>query len=348
MTRPLLSAALATLAAGAAACGGAGSTGTRAPGEVRGVEAAALPYRVLRARGGQEVPFERFAAELAAADAVCVGEHHPNPHDHWVQLTITRELVRRARESGRPIALGMEMFQRPFQGVLDDFAAGRIEEDALLSRSAWKDRWGYDWSLYRPVVLVAREHGAALLALNTERELTKKVSREGIDTFSEAERAELPELVLDDPDHRAWWDEIMGGMGGAHGHGGGGDEGEGHGEGHGEGDGAPTAEEEAAAAAEAREAEARSERIYSAQVLWDETMAEGAARWLAGGAGRQIIILAGNGHCHESAIVRRLERRGVKAAVSVRPIIDDGEGNVGALLATPQNDYLFVMTPPAR
>jgi uncharacterized iron-regulated protein len=342
----LTGAALAALAAGAAACGGAGGTGPRAPGEVRGVEAAELPYRVLRARGGQEVPWEQFAGELAAADAICLGEHHPNPHDHWAQLTIVREVLGRAREAGRTVALGMEMFQRPFQGVLDDFAAGRIDEGALLSRSAWQDRWGYDWSLYRPIVLLARDHGAALLALNTERELTKKVSREGIDTFSAADRARLPELVLDDPDHRAWWDDIMGSMGGAHGHAraASGEQGEGHG-----GQAGPASpEEKAAAEAEEAEAAARSERIYSAQVLWDETMAEGASAWLSGGAGRQVIVLAGNGHCHRSAIVSRLERRGVKSAVSVRPIIDDGKGNVGALLAAPHNDYLFVMTAPPR
>ena len=92
------------------------------------------------------------------------------------------------------------------------------------------------------------------------------------------------------------------------------------------------------------EASGAAERIYAAQVLWDETMAEGASRWLTGGVNRHIVILAGNGHCHESAIVRRLKRRGVKSAVSVRPIVDDGEGNVAALLAEPENDYLFVMS----
>ncbi|HLU64750.1 MAG TPA: ChaN family lipoprotein [Kofleriaceae bacterium] len=351
MERPVLACALAlSLMAGSAACGGASTPGATSPGEVRGVEAAALPYRVLRARGGQEIAREDLLRELAAADAVCIGEHHPNPHDHWVQLTLVRELAARARADRRTLALGMEMFQRPFQGVLDDFSAGRIDEQALLGRSGWKDRWGYDWSLYRPIVLGARDQGAALLALNTERELTKKVSRKGIDSLTPADREAMPELVLDDPDHRAWWDEIMGSMGGAHGHGreedgengeeGGehGEEGGEHGEKHGEHG------EKSAAPAPDPEAAAQSERIYAAQVLWDETMADTAHRWLAAGPGRQVVILAGNGHCHESAIVRRLERRGVGNAVSIRPIIDDGEGNVAALLADPENDYLFVMT----
>src|SRR5688500_13334817 len=159
---------------------GCGGTGGRRAAGPRGVEAAALPFQVLRARGGQLMAFDAFLAELVAADAVCIGEHHPNPHDHWAQLHILRAVSERTRAAGKVSALGMEMFQRPFQGVLADFASGRIDEAALLSRSAWDDRWGYDWSLYRPMVMLARERGVALLALNTERELTKKVSRKGL------------------------------------------------------------------------------------------------------------------------------------------------------------------------
>ena len=58
-------------------------------------------------------------------------------------------------------------------------------------------------------------------------------------------------------------------------------------------------------------------------------------------------ILAGDGHCHDSAIVGRIKRRGIAAVVSVHPVIDDGQGSVAELLATPMNDYLFVMSVPA-
>jgi uncharacterized iron-regulated protein len=352
-----------------AACGGASGKPAEHPREVRGVEAAALPFKVLRARGGQEIGWEVFLAELDRSAAICVGENHRNPHDHWAQLHLVDQLTARNRKAGVATALGMEMFQRPFQGVLDDFAKRQIDEAALLSRSGWKDRWGYDWTLYRPVVLLARERGAALVALNIPREITRKVSRRGLDKLDPVERGKLPEMVLDDAEHRAWWDAIMEGMGAGHGHSGsaGEDEGEddaddedpdegdrkagkGKGKGQGQGQGKKgkgKASDDKEAEREAKEA---GDRIYSAQVLWDESMAEGASRWLAAGAGarRQIVILAGNGHCHESAVVRRIERRGVPAAVSVRPIIDDGEGGVAALLAAPENDYLFVMTPASR
>jgi hypothetical protein len=87
------------------------------------------------------------------------------------------------------------------------------------------------------------------------------------------------------------------------------------------------------------------ERIYTVQVLWDETMADGGARWLAANPRGRLVILAGNGHCHDSAIVGRLKRRGVTDAISVRPVLDT-EGNVAEVLAKPMNDFVLVLQLP--
>ena len=65
------------------------------------------------------------------------------------------------------------------------------------------------------------------------------------------------------------------------------------------------------------------DRIYTVQVIWDETMADTAAKWLAAQPDGHLVILAGNGHCHDSAIVGRIKRRGIADVVSVRTVIDD-------------------------
>lgn len=55
-----------------------------------------------------------------------------------------------------------------------------------------------------------------------------------------------------------------------------------------------------------------------AQTIWDEAMAETAARWLsAAGEKAQLLLFAGLTHCHESAIPRRITRRNQRAALSV-------------------------------
>jgi uncharacterized iron-regulated protein len=89
------------------------------------------------------------------------------------------------------------------------------------------------------------------------------------------------------------------------------------------------------------------ERIYTVQVIWDETMADTSAKWLAANPGGHVVVLAGNGHCHDSAIVNRLKRRGIVDAISIRGVIEDDDGSVAEALARPINDYIVVLQMPA-
>jgi uncharacterized iron-regulated protein len=61
------------------------------------------------------------------------------------------------------------------------------------------------------------------------------------------------------------------------------------------------------------------EHLYAAQVVWDETMADGAARWLGGQLpGRQLIVFAGAGHCRNDGIPGRVLRRLPARVTSIR------------------------------
>jgi hypothetical protein len=199
-----------------------------------------------------------------------------------------------------------------------------------------------------------------LIALNAPKELTKKVAHHGLASLTPDERAQVPELDLKDAAHRAWFDALMEDMGGSTAHAkavgsapntpatppasstpsttppsppasGSVDD-------KGPGSGAPT------------EAEAdpmpNADDIYTVQVMWDETMADTTARWLAAHPSDRVVILAGTGHCMDTAIVHRLARRGVTGVVSVRSVIDDGEGSVAEVLAKPMNDFVVVLDLP--
>jgi uncharacterized iron-regulated protein len=306
-------------------------------GGVKGVEAAALPYTILDGRTGRQVEDAEFMAKLATAKVVCVGEEHPNPHHHWAQLEVVAKMTPAGRHP--QLALAMEMFQRPFQAVLDDFAASRIDEAALLSRTGWAERWGYDYAMYRPILARMINAGGSLLALNPAKELVKRVSRQGLESLTAEERAALPELKLDDAAHRAWFDGVMAEMGGSQAH-----------------TAASSAASSPAGSAEepavpndeihAGLVAPSADRIYTVQVLWDESMADGAVRWVRADPSHRAIVIAGNGHCHDSAVVGRIKRRGVAEVISIRPVVDVGEDDVAAALAKPMNDFLFVMTMP--
>jgi uncharacterized iron-regulated protein len=299
-----------------------------------GIANAALPYVVLDGRTGRQLEEAAFWPRLARARAVCIGEEHPNPHHHWVQLHAVQKLIGSLGKD-EALAVGLEMVQRPFQGVLDDYAAKRIDAQALKSRTGWEERWGYDFGFYGPTLDAVIGVGGKLLALNAARELTKKVSRQGLESLTPDERAQVPELKLDDARHRAWFDTLMSELGGAHAH---------AQAKQGDPKEAPKDAEDPHADKEAPEMPS-AERIYTVQVLWDETMADGGAKWLAANPRGHLVILAGNGHCHDSGVVGRLKRRGMADVLSVRPVIDS-EGQVAEALARPMNDYVVVLQLP--
>lgn len=330
--------ALCVLLVAVVGCGGRypSTDGPKKPGDARGggIEAAALPYQVLDARTGRQIDEAAFWPRLTRARAVCVGEEHPNPHHHWVQLHVVRQLAKALAKTDK-LALGLEMIQRPFQGVVDDYVAHRIDAEALRSRTGWEERWGYDWGLYGPTIDAAIGAGGTVLALNAPKELTKKISRQGLDSLTPEEKKQVPELKLDDVNHRAWFDGIMSDMGGHAGH--------------------QKAEDKGGKDAKSDKPNPHTgegmpempsaERIYTVQVTWDETMADGGAKWLAANPAGHLVILAGNGHCHDSAIVGRLKRRGVADVVSLRPVID-ADGSVAEALAKPMNDFVVVLKLP--
>jgi uncharacterized iron-regulated protein len=243
------------------------------------VERSALPLRGVRLGDNTPLDERRLFDELSRYDAVCVGEEHDDAHHHFAELRTLEELARRARHNGEALGVGFEMFQAPYQGYLDAFSRGRLDEAALLEKTEYDERWGFPFAYYRPLLETARASGLPLLALNARRELTREVAKHGLALPPELER-ELPALELHDANHRALFDELMAG----------------HPEGHGSPD-----------------------NLYAAQVIWDETMAARASEFLlAFRPVRRLLVIAGVAHCADPSIPARIERRtGLKVA-SVR------------------------------
>ena len=59
--------------------------------------------------------------ELASSNVIYLGETHDSELDHQNQLKIIQELYQRNPK----IAIALEMFQRPYQGVVDEYLAGK-------------------------------------------------------------------------------------------------------------------------------------------------------------------------------------------------------------------------------
>jgi uncharacterized iron-regulated protein len=259
------------------------------------VARSAQPFRGQRNADGQVLDQAQLFDELAHFDVVCLGEAHDRARDHFAELAIAEGLERRARVSGRALGIGFEMFQASDSNALHAYSVGYIDDAGLRKRTDYEARWGYAYAYYRPILALGRAYGLPLKALNATRELTHAVAQNGLAQLTPRLRRQLPgELNFDDAQHRAQFEHLMA----DHPHGPGGS--------------------------------LDLDNFYAAQVVWDETMADNAARWVAAQAPlRQLIVLAGAAHCRQPAIPTRIERREALRVANVRLSGRDSNDSIG-------------------
>ena len=271
----------------------------QAPAGAR-VQVAATP--VLELRSAPQL--EDIIPALSAMRVVLVGETHDRYDHHQTQL----EIIRRLHALNPRLAIGMEVFQQPFQNILDDYIAGELDEQEMLRGTGYYRRWKYDFRLYAPILAYAREHGLPVIALNLPVELTDRISRVGIDNLTAAEREQLPaDIDYSDTAYAQRLRDIYERHPGSAGRG--------------------------------------FEGFLEVQLAWDEGMAERAAGYLEAHPDKRMVLLAGSGHlAYGSGIPQRLQRRlGDDMAV----ILNDWHGELRPGLADylllPQQQSL----PPA-
>lgn len=179
------------------------------------------------------------------------------------------------------LAIGVEYFQQPFQRYLDDYIAGRIDEKQMLAGTEYYKRWQIDFRLLQPILDFARQNRIPVLALNIPEEIHNKVFNRGMQGLSADERAQIPfELQPASENYRQRLKAIF--------------------------DSHPQGND--------------FENFVEGQLLWDESMADTAARYLASHPQSRIVILAGLGHMmYGDGIPRRVNLRlgGAQSAVTI-------------------------------
>ncbi len=239
---------------------------------------------------GESISKHELFERLADHRCVVVGESHGTPWHHELEADVFQTLHDRFGE----IALGMEMFQRPFQSALTAYVSKEMDEETMLERTEYAKRWGVEPSHYRPLWSYAREHDLSLVALNARAELTREVSKVGLEGLSSTKRSQLPDEI--DTSHEAHRDFVRRAFGQ-----------------HGE-----------------AMSDAQFEHFYQAQVVWDETMAHRTATFLENHSEVEaMVILTGMFHAHRGfAIPPRLERRlpGGDNVATLVPLESGGSG----------------------
>lgn len=233
---------------------------------------------------GQALSLQNLPSELLTADVILVGEWHTHPGVHRFQTDLLHTL-----SSQRSVALSMEQFTRDKQPVINQYLAGEIGEQPLISEgNAWPN---YE-SDYRPLVELAKRQGLDVIAANAPKAIVRCIGRQGIgylDKLDETERHYLAaEINTADSLYK---DKFMASM---------------H---HGQPE--------------------QTERQYAAQITWDETMAESIVNYRKAHPQTQIVHVAGKFHTEgglgtANSILRRAPELKVVVITPVASLSENG------------------------
>jgi uncharacterized iron-regulated protein len=256
----------------------------------------------------------RTGAALSVDDVVARVRAHRvivvgEQHDQATHHEAQRRIIELVGGAGPGVAVGLEMLSWEKQEPLDRFNRGDVALDALAEVVDWKKAWGFDFGLYAPIFAAGKAAGARFVALNAPRALVRAVREKGVEGLGPDDRARVPELDLGDDLHRAWFAGVF------------------------------------SSAGHAMKA-ADLDGFYRAQVLWDESMADGAVRALREGA-RQVVVIAGAGHVARGRgvpqrVERRLDGEAVLSLVPVTASADDAEAALARAIAEGEGDILVV------
>jgi len=207
---------------------------------------------IVIAETGTPATFEDLIDELKNVQVIYVGENHVDPAHHQIQIDIIRALAQERPD----VSVGMEMFDRSYQPILDQWSDGLLQQDEFVKKTHWYRNWGYPYELYAELLDYIKINKIRLVALNLPFHIPPKISIGGIDSLMECDFIYLPkEIDTTDPAHRAYLEEVF----------------------------------------KQHHGRVRDnfESFYQAQCVWEDVMAESIAEHLKGG---MMVVIAGNDH----------------------------------------------------
>ena len=240
--------------------------GTSEKVKIEDTTAAFRPGTIIAAQTGKEVSFDEMMADLNRHQIVLVGEKHTSTAHHAIQLKI----IQTGFKSNHALVVGMEMFDRSYQSILDLWSAGVLDEEAFLRKTHWYANWRFDFALYRDILMFIKENRIKLVGLNIPTYIPGRIRVGGIDNLSISDKRYLPkEIDTSNTAHRNYVREVF--------------------DQHKFSD------------------KVSFDDFYMAQCVWDEIMAESIAADLGS---RKVIALMGNGHIQfKYGVPDRVQRR---------------------------------------
>ncbi|MGI9888139.1 ChaN family lipoprotein [Vibrio chagasii] len=223
-------------------------------------------------------------------------------HTHSAIHRFQTDFLKARQSTDSNIALSMEQFTREHQDTLNQYLNGEIGEQVLISKAA---AWPNYESDYRALVEFAKANDLDVIAANAPKPFVQCIGRKGLpylDQLSSEQRDWVATEV--NIGDSPYKEKFMASM---------------H---HG------TPEQ--------------TEKQFTAQVTWDETMAESIVDYLATNPGKQVIHVAGKFHTEGGlGTAASISRRNPDLKVAIITPVE--------ALSSDSSDYqLQVLSPPVR
>jgi len=243
-----------------------------------------LPFVITDSSGQNKICFDELIKRLQSSDMVSVGEIHTDSLTHVLEYEILKALYSKNQST----AIALEMFERDVQNALNDYLAGKIDEDTFLKHSR---PWGNYKTAYKPLIEFAKTNGLPVIAMNVPRRYAAIVARKGgkgLETVSDSEKVWIAKTLkaLDD-DYRKRFISLMTG----------GDK-------------------------PMPMAHMNPQKMYEAQCIKDDTMAESIDNFLKKNPGMKIITYEGDFHSdYRLGIVKKVLLLRPELKVSVVSVV---------------------------
>jgi hypothetical protein len=140
---------------------------------------------------------QQLGSTINAADIILVGDYHALPAAQRYAASL---LEQRAQPGDRPVVLGVESIFSRHQHVLEEWWRREIDETELQERIRFDVDWGYDWTPFYELLVVAREHAEAIYGMDCmPREDLRKIrarDRHAVDKIEEIRRRHPSAVIL--------------------------------------------------------------------------------------------------------------------------------------------------------
>lgn len=146
--------------------------------------------KAVRIENREVIGVDTMISELRGTQLLFVGERHDAPAHHELQL----DILKAVKAEGKPMAIGMEMFEGSSQRAIDAWCAGKVPEEAFRKVFAWN--WRHlPWELYRDILIYARDNRIPVIALNAPRDVVQSVAKSGFASLTKEQRQQLPDGI---------------------------------------------------------------------------------------------------------------------------------------------------------